>query len=73
MMGYRRHNTPDTSRNCPLLTPLVPGEQWHNDHHANQTLVRQGSRWWEIDVTFYLIWLLQFAGITKNLRMATRE
>lgn len=73
LFGPRRYETPDTSRNCWLITPFVLGEQWHNNHHARQGLVRQGEKWWEFDPAFYIIWLLQFVGVTKNLRYANTK
>ncbi len=73
LLGYRRHKTKDTSANVPGLSVVVVGEQWHNDHHAHQGLVRQGERWWEIDFTYYFIRLLWLLGIAKNLKTATAK
>lgn len=33
--GYRNYNTKDNSKNNPYLFPLILGECWHNNHHAN--------------------------------------
>jgi stearoyl-CoA desaturase (delta-9 desaturase) len=53
--GRRRYVTGDDSRNNWLLALFTMGEGWHNNHHAYQSSVRQGFRWWEIDATFYLL------------------
>ena len=44
------------------------GEGWHNNHHAYQASVRQGFRWWEIDLTFYIIKALSWAGVVWDLK-----
>ena len=44
------------------------GEGWHNNHHYFMSSVRQGIRWWEIDLTYYLLRALSWVGITRNLR-----
>ncbi|HRW42757.1 MAG TPA: hypothetical protein P5193_14490, partial [Microthrixaceae bacterium] len=55
-----RFETTDTSRNNCGLAVLTMGEGWHNNHHRHQHVCRQGLRWWEIDVTWYLL-----AGLEK--------
>jgi len=44
------------------------GEGWHNNHHACQSSVRQGFRWWEIDPTYYVLWVLSGLGIVWKLK-----
>lgn len=68
MFGTRRYDTPDTSRNNPLLTLITLGEGWHNNHHYYAVTARQGFYWWEIDITYYLLVLLSWLGIVKDLR-----
>ena len=55
VLGRQRYVTGDDSRNNWLLAILTMGEGWHNNHHAYQSSVRQGFRWWEYDPTFYLL------------------
>jgi stearoyl-CoA desaturase (Delta-9 desaturase) len=66
--GSRRFATPDESRNNFLLALVTLGEGWHNNHHHFMSSVRQGIRWWEIDVTFYVLKALSFLRITRDLR-----
>jgi stearoyl-CoA desaturase (delta-9 desaturase) len=68
MIGTRRFNTPDDSRNNPVLALVTLGEGWHNNHHFHPGTVRQGFYWWEIDLTFYALWVLSKLGIVWNLR-----
>ncbi len=66
--GSQRYITGDDSRNNWLLALITLGEGWHNNHHHYQASTRQGFRWWEIDVTFYLLKLLSLFGVVWDLR-----
>jgi stearoyl-CoA desaturase (delta-9 desaturase) len=68
MIGSRRYDTPDTSRNNWFLALITLGEGWHNNHHHYAISARQGFFWWEIDVTFYLLKLMSWFGIVRDLR-----
>ena len=71
--GSRRYVTGDDSRNNWLLALFTMGEGWHNNHHAYQSSVRQGFRWWECDATFYILKALSWAGIVWDLKTPPRE
>ena len=66
--GRKRYVTGDDSRNNWLLAFFTMGEGWHNNHHACQSSARQGFRWWEIDLTFYILKALSFAGVVWDLK-----
>ena len=66
--GSKRYVTGDDSRNNWLLAVFTMGEGWHNNHHAFQSSVRQGFRWWEVDGTFYILKALSWFGIVWDLR-----
>jgi stearoyl-CoA desaturase (delta-9 desaturase) len=66
--GRRRYVTGDDSRNNWLLAIVTLGEGWHNNHHAYQSSVRQGFRWWEYDPTFYVLKLLSWLGVVWDLQ-----
>src|SRR4051812_25422680 len=66
--GRKRYVTGDESRNNWLLALFTLGEGWHNNHHAYQSSVRQGFRWWEIDVTYYILKGLSWLGIVWGLK-----
>jgi stearoyl-CoA desaturase (delta-9 desaturase) len=68
MIGSRRYDTPDTSRNNWVLALITLGEGWHNNHHHYAICARAGFFWWEIDVTFYLLKLMSWMGIVWDLR-----
>jgi len=66
--GRKRYVTGDDSRNNWLLAFFTMGEGWHNNHHAYQSSVRQGFRWWEIDPTFYILKALSWVGVVWDLK-----
>ncbi|MEO5713900.1 MAG: acyl-CoA desaturase [Luteolibacter sp.] len=66
--GKRRYETDDDSRNSWLLTLITLGEGWHNNHHRYPHSVRQGFRWWELDLTYYGLKLLSWTGLIWDLR-----
>ncbi len=73
LWGTRRYPTSDDSRNNWFLALLTTGEGWHNNHHHYQSSANQGFRWWEIDVTFYVLRMLQALGLVWDLRRPSRE
>ncbi|MGE3776706.1 MAG: fatty acid desaturase, partial [Pirellulaceae bacterium] len=63
MWGYRNYETTDESRNNWWVALLTYGEGWHNNHHAYPRMANHGHRWWEIDLTFRTIRLMQKLGL----------
>jgi stearoyl-CoA desaturase (delta-9 desaturase) len=68
LFGSRRFKTDDDSRNNWLVAILTLGEGWHNNHHHYQTCANQGFRWWEIDITYYVLHGLQAVGLIWKIR-----
>lgn len=66
--GSRRFETRDDSRNNVWLALLTFGEGWHNNHHFFPGSARQGFRWWEVDMTFYLLRLMAVLGVVRDLK-----
>jgi stearoyl-CoA desaturase (Delta-9 desaturase) len=67
LVGRRRYNTPDQSRNNWVLALITFGEGWHNNHHHYPICTRQGFYWWEIDLTYYVLIVLSWLGIVHDL------
>ena len=67
--GYRTYNTPDDSRNNPLIGLLAAGEGWHNNHHADPTSARHGHKWWEFDLTWKTIQLLMILELASKVAL----
>jgi stearoyl-CoA desaturase (delta-9 desaturase) len=68
VQGSKRYVTGDDSRNNWLLAILTLGEGWHNNHHAYQSSVRQGFRWWEFDPAFYVLKAMSWVGLVWDLK-----
>ncbi|MHC4959379.1 MAG: acyl-CoA desaturase [Planctomycetota bacterium] len=68
LVGRRRYPTPDGSRNSLVLALITLGEGWHNNHHYYPGAARQGFRWWEVDVTYYILLVLSWTGLISQLR-----
>lgn len=66
--GSRRFDTPDNSRNNFWLALVTFGEGWHNNHHRWPQSARQGFRWYEIDITYYGLWVLSKLRIIHDLK-----
>jgi stearoyl-CoA desaturase (delta-9 desaturase) len=70
LIGRRRYATRDDSRNHWLLALITLGEGWHNNHHHYMTSANQGFRWWEIDVTYYVLLGLERLHLVRDVRRA---
>lgn len=67
-VGTRRFDTPDDSRNNFALALITLGEGWHNNHHRNPGVARQGLLWWEIDLTHCGLRVLEALHVVRDLR-----
>ncbi|RMG09162.1 MAG: acyl-CoA desaturase, partial [Planctomycetota bacterium] len=73
LVGKRVYATSDDSRNSLILALITLGEGWHNNHHYYQTAACQGFRWYEIDITYAILRLLEKLGIVWDLRGVPAE
>jgi stearoyl-CoA desaturase (delta-9 desaturase) len=73
LIGRRRFNTDDESRNSFILAVVCLGEGWHNNHHRCPSSTRNGFYWWEIDPTYYGLRLLSWTGLIWNLKPVPRS
>jgi stearoyl-CoA desaturase (delta-9 desaturase) len=69
-LGYRNFETPDASRNIFPLGVLIGGEEFHNNHHAYSYSARFGNKWWELDIGWLYIRLLEKLGLASVKRIA---
>ena len=66
--GNKRYSTKDDSVNNWFLAILSGGEGWHNNHHRYAVCTRQGFKWWEVDLTYYILRVLQKLKIVWDIR-----
>ena len=67
LFGYSNYKTDDHSRNNWLVAILALGEGWHNNHHHDPASASNQHRWWEIDLTYYHIKLLEKLGLATKV------
>jgi fatty-acid desaturase len=67
MWGSRRFDTRDDSRNNWWVALLTGGEGWHNNHHAFPVSARHGMAWYEVDVNYLGIWMLEKVGLATKV------
>ena len=65
--GYRVHDTADHSRNIVPWGIVVGGEELHNGHHANPASAKLSHRWWEFDIGYFYIRVLEILGLATNV------
>jgi stearoyl-CoA desaturase (delta-9 desaturase) len=68
IIGKRRFQTTDHSKNHFLLAIVTLGEGWHNNHHRYPSSERQGMYWWEVDISHYILRTLSLFGIVWDIR-----
>lgn len=67
IIGGRMFNTADKSKNNFIVGILAMGEGWHNNHHAFPRSAFHGMAWWQIDISGYIIRLLEILHLVKNV------
>lgn len=53
--GYKNHVAEQTTFNNPLAAIITLGEGWHNNHHAFPSRLKQGEKWWELELPYLII------------------
>ena len=66
--GSVRYPTNDDSRNNLWLALITFGEGWHNNHHYFPSSARQGFRWWEVDISYYILVVMSWLGLVWDLK-----
>jgi stearoyl-CoA desaturase (delta-9 desaturase) len=70
--GYRNYDGPHAATNISPLGLLIGGEELHNNHHTYPTSAKLSARWFEFDVGWCYIRLLQACGLANVTRVAPR-
>jgi stearoyl-CoA desaturase (delta-9 desaturase) len=68
LWGSQPYETADHSRNNFVVGVVALGEGWHNNHHAYPSSARHGFHWWQIDITWYVICLLERVGLAWDVK-----
>jgi stearoyl-CoA desaturase (Delta-9 desaturase) len=64
-LGYRNFQVKDESRNITPIAIWLGGEELHNNHHADPKSARFAAKWFEFDIGWIYIRMLQFLRLAK--------
>ncbi|CAN5307838.1 acyl-CoA desaturase [soil metagenome] len=68
--GYRNYDCADASRNIVPFGILIGGEELHNNHHTFGTSAKLSSKWYEFDIGWMYIRVLEIAHLAKVKKLA---
>ena len=68
--GYRNFACADASTNIVPWGIVIGGEELHNNHHAYGSSAKLSSRWYEFDIGWMYIRILQMLGLATVRRIA---
>lgn len=68
--GYRHWSTADTSTNIFPIGLLIGGEELHNNHHAYPTSAKLSMKWYEFDIGWLYIRILETLGLAAVKHVA---
>jgi len=61
--GYRSFDIADASKNIVPWGILIGGEELHNNHHAYATSAKLSAKWYEFDIGWMYIRILEALGL----------
>ena len=70
--GYRNFEPQDASRNIVPWGILIGGEELHNNHHSYSASARLSNKWWEFDIGWLYIRVLQVLKLAKVKKVAPK-
>ncbi len=70
--GYRNFAAEDASRNIVPWGILIGGEELHNNHHAYASSAKLSAKWWEFDIGWLYIRILELLGLATVKRVAPK-
>jgi stearoyl-CoA desaturase (delta-9 desaturase) len=73
VFGQRTYETKDNSRDNWFFGIFALGEGWHNSHHKFPYSARHGLKWWQIDISYYVIYLLEKCGVVWDVKLPVKN
>ena len=70
--GYRNFETRDMATNISPIGILIGGEELHNNHHAFPSSAKLSARWWEVDIGWFYIRLLELLRLARVKKVNRR-
>ena len=68
--GYRSYEVADASTNILPWGILIGGEELHNNHHAFASSAKLSSKWYEFDIGWMYICILEKLGLASVKKVA---
>ncbi len=68
--GYRNYDCADAATNIIPWGILIGGEELHNNHHTHATSAKLSSKWYEFDIGWLYIRILETLGLAKVRKVA---
>jgi len=68
--GYRNYDVPDASTNIVPWGILIGGEELHNNHHAFAASAKLSNKWYEFDIGWLYIRILETLGLATVKKVA---
>ncbi|MBY0242049.1 MAG: fatty acid desaturase [Burkholderiaceae bacterium] len=68
--GYRNYDCADAATNIIPLGLIIGGEELHNNHHTFATSAKLSSKWYEFDIGWMYIRILETLGLAKVKKVA---
>jgi stearoyl-CoA desaturase (delta-9 desaturase) len=68
--GYRNFKVADASTNIVPWGIIIGGEELHNNHHAYGTSAKLSNKWYEFDIGWLYIRILETLGLAKVKKIA---
>jgi stearoyl-CoA desaturase (Delta-9 desaturase) len=70
--GYRNFEAADASRNIMPWGILIGGEELHNNHHSYASSARLSNKWYEFDIGWMYIRVMQFFNLARVKKIAPK-
>lgn len=70
--GYRNFACEDASTNIFPWGILIGGEELHNNHHAYGSSAKLSNKWYEFDIGWLYIRIMETVGLAKVKKVAPR-
>ena len=70
--GYRNYDCADAATNIIPFGILIGGEELHNNHHTFATSAKLSSKWYEFDIGYFYIRVLETFGLAKVKKLAPK-
>jgi stearoyl-CoA desaturase (delta-9 desaturase) len=70
--GYRNYGVADASTNIVPWGILIGGEELHNNHHAFASSAKLSSKWYEFDIGWMYIRIMEMLGLAKVKKLAPK-